>query len=82
MTTPAPAVPLIDWHALGQVLLTSLVLGVGIVVLFSVCVVSLSQFRRNEASVAVRSSNALIMAATLATIAAAVVWGLYIIIHK
>jgi hypothetical protein len=77
-----PATPLIDWHALGQVLLTSLVLGVGVVVLFSVCVFSLSQFRRSGATVAVRTTNALIMTVTLATIAASVVWGLYIIIHK
>ena len=45
MTTAAPPTPLIDWHALEQVLLTSLVLGVGIVVLFSVLVQGLS-FKR------------------------------------
>ena len=50
MTTASPPTPLIDWHALGQVLLTSLVLGVGIVVLFSACVYSLSQFRRSGAT--------------------------------
>lgn len=82
MTTAAPPTPLIDWHALGQVLLTSLVLGVGIVVLFSVCVYSLSQFRRSGATVVVRATNAIVMTATIATIAASVVWGLYIIIHK
>lgn len=82
MTPPAAPTPLIDWHALGQVLLTSVVLGVGIVVLFSVCVHSLSQFRRVGATVAVRATNAVVMTATLAAIAASVVWGLYIIVHK
>ena len=82
MTLPAAPTPLIDWHALGQVLLTSVVLGVGIVVLFSVCVYSLSQFRRVGATVAVRATNAVVMTATLAAIAASVVWGLYIIVHK
>ena len=82
MTTSAPATPLIEWHALGQVLLTSLVLGVGVVVLFSVCVHSLSQFRRSGTTIAVRTTNALLMAATLTTIAASVVWGLYVILHK
>jgi hypothetical protein len=64
------------------VLLTSVVLGVGIVVLFSVSVYSLSQFRRVGATVAVRATNAVVMTATLAAIAASVVWGLYIIVHK
>ena len=82
MTPPAAPIPLIDWHSLGQVLLTSVVLGVGIVVLFSVCVYSLSQFRRVGATVAVRATNAVVMTATLAAIAASVVWGLYIIVHK
>ena len=82
MTPPAAPTPLIDWHALGQVLLTSVVLGVGIVVLFSVCVHSLSQFRRVGATVAVRATNAVVMTTTLAAIAASVVWGLYIIVHK
>jgi hypothetical protein len=82
VTPPAAPTPLIDWHALGQVLLTSVVLGVGIVVLFSVCVHSLSQFRRVGATVAVRATNAVVMTATLAAIAASVVWGLYIIVHK
>ena len=82
MTPPAAPTPLIDWHALGQVLLTSVVLGVGVVVLFSVCVFSLSQFRRVGATIAVRATNAVVMTATLAAIAASVVWGLYIIVHK
>ena len=82
MTPPAAPTPLIDWHSLGQVLLTSVVLGVGIVVLFSVCVYSLSQFRRAGATVAVRATNAVAMTSTLAAIAASVVWGLYIIVHK
>ena len=51
-------------------------------VLFSVCVYSLSQFRRVGATVAVRATNAVVMTATLAAIAASVVWGLYIIVHK
>ena len=63
-------------------LLTSVVLGAGLVVLFSVCVYSLSQFRRVGATVAVRATNAVVMTATLAAIAASVVWGLYIIVHK
>jgi hypothetical protein len=82
VTPPTAPTPLIDWHALGQVLLTSVVLGVGIVVLFSVCVHSLSQFRRSGATVAVRATNAVVMTATLSAIAASVVWGLYIIVHK
>jgi hypothetical protein len=44
-------------------LLTSVVLGVGLVVLFSVCVYSLSQFRRVGATVAVRATNAVVMTA-------------------
>ncbi len=79
MTTPAP---FINWHALGQVLLTSVVTGVGIVVLFSVCVYSLAVFRRTGSSVSVRTLNGLIMTVTLIAIAAMVVWGLYVIIHK
>jgi hypothetical protein len=74
--------PLIDWASLVRVLLTSAATGIGIVVLFSIGVVSLSVLARRSSSLALRSVNAIVMAAALATIVATVVWGIYVIVHK
>jgi hypothetical protein len=82
MTTPTPGTPLIDWHALGQVLVTSVVLGVGLVVIFSVGVYSLSVFRRPGAAMVSRSANAALLSLITLIILATGIWGFYIIIHK
>jgi hypothetical protein len=81
-TTATPPVPLINWHALGQVLGISFVLGVGLVVLFTVAVHSVSMYRRRGATVVVKSVSAVLGAAAWATIAIVIVWGFYLIIHK
>jgi hypothetical protein len=82
MTAPTPATPLIDWHTLGQVLVTSVVLGIGLVVIFSVGVYSLSVFRRPGATMVSRSTNAALLSLITLIILATGVWGFYIIIHK
>jgi hypothetical protein len=82
MTAPTPPTPLINWHALGQVLATSVGLGIGLVVVFSVGVYSLSVFRRPDATAALRSVNAVLISLITLVILATGVWGFYLIIHK
>jgi hypothetical protein len=80
MTAPAPATPLIDWHALVQVLYTSVALSLGLVVLFSVGVYSLSLFRRPTSTVALRGLSTTIMVAL--AIVVIVTWGFLSITDK
>jgi hypothetical protein len=82
VSAPTPPTPLFDWHALGQVVLTSLALGIGLVVLFSVGVYSLSVFRRPDATVALRSANAAFISLITLVVLATGVWGFYIVVHK
>jgi len=82
MTTPTPPTPLINWHALGQVLGTSVAFGIGLVVIFSVGVFSLSLYRRPNATTVVRSANAAVVALMTLIIAGSVYWGFYLIVHK
>ena len=77
-----PPVPLINWHALGQVIATSAALGVGLVVIFSVGVYSLSVFRRPSTTVSVRSANALLVSLIALVILATGAWGFYIVVRK
>lgn len=77
-----PPVPLINWHALGQVIATSVALGIGLVVIFSVGVYSLSVFRRQDATIAMRSANALLVALITLVILATGAWGFYIVVQK
>jgi fucose permease len=68
----------IDWGALGQVALASLVFGIGIVTIFSFGITALSR-REDGGSVAVHTA---IAAACFVVCAAAVVYGLYLIIPQ
>lgn len=68
----------IDWGALGQVALASLVFGVGIVTIFSFGITALSR-REEGGSVAV---NTAIAGACFVVCVAAVLYGLYLIIPQ
>jgi hypothetical protein len=57
-------------------------LGIGLVVIFSVGVYSLSVFRRPGATMVSRSTNAALLSLITLIILATGVWGFYIIIHK
>ena len=81
-TTPTPPVPLINWHALGQVFGISFVLGIGLVVVFTVAVHSVSVFRRAGATASVKAVSSAVGALAWATIGVVIVWGFYLIIHK
>jgi hypothetical protein len=82
VTTTTTAVPLFDWHTLGQSTMTSAVISIGVVVLFSIAVYSLSIFRRSDTTVAVRSMSAIVMSTISLVIVATLVWGFYIIVTK
>jgi hypothetical protein len=73
---------LIKWGLLGKILLLSAGISIGLVVLFTVAVNSLSAFRRENAAVMSRTINATIGVLTSAAIFATLVWGLYFIVHK
>lgn len=73
---------LIKWNLLGKILLMSTTISVGLVVLFTLAVNSLSAFRRDNAAVMSRALNATIGVLTSGAIVATLVWGLYFIVHK
>jgi hypothetical protein len=52
------------------------------VVIFSVGVYSLSVFRRQDATIAMRSANALLVALITLVILATGAWGFYIVVQK
>jgi hypothetical protein len=73
---------LIKWNLLGKILLLSAGISIGLVVLFTLAVNSLSAFRRENAATLSRALNATIGILTTAAILATLVWGLYFIVHK
>jgi hypothetical protein len=74
--------PLIDWHALWQVLYISAASSIGLVVLFTIGVYALSSFQHKDSVVLYRGLNGLIVAVASTGILAMVVWGFYYIVHK
>ena len=68
----------IDWGALGQVALASLIFGVGVVTIFSFGITALS--RRDDGNAV--TANTAIAAACFVVCAAAVLYGLYLIIPQ
>ena len=73
---------LIKWALLGKILVLSAGISVGLVVLFTLAVNSLSAHRREGAAALSRTMNAAAVALTSVAIAATLVWGMYYIIHK
>ncbi len=80
--TPTVATPLIKWSALEQILLFSLVSGIGIVGLVSLGTYSLARTRDRAVSQAVRYVNTVTMALCAVATLSAIGWGLYLISHK
>jgi hypothetical protein len=74
--------PLIDWHALLQVLYISAASSIGLVVLFTIGVYALSSFQHKDTVVLYRGLNGLVAALSSLGILAMVVWGFYYIVHK
>lgn len=73
---------LIKWGLLGKILVLSAGVSVGLVVLFTLAVNSLSAYRREGVAVATKTLSALVGVVTSALILATLVWGLYFIVHK
>ena len=80
MTTPPT--PLINWHAIGDVFAISVVVGVGLVLLFTTGVHSLSVARRPGLSAGARTLAGTVLTLATAAVAATVAAGLYFIVHK
>ncbi len=79
---PTVATPLIKWSALEQILLFSLVSGIGIVGLVSLGTFSLARSRDRAISQAVRYLNSGTVALCAFATLSAIGWGLYLISHK
>jgi hypothetical protein len=81
-TTTPPATPFIEWGLLGHIVWVSIVVGVGLVVLFSLGLVSLSAARNERRSGARRSAAAVFATVMGVAIVAALAWGLFLIVKK
>ncbi|HEY5304980.1 MAG TPA: hypothetical protein VIJ86_13135 [Acidimicrobiales bacterium] len=73
---------LIKWGLLGKILWLSAGLSIAVVVLFTVAVNSLSACRRDGQAAMSRTINLMVVVVATAAIVAALVWGLYYVIHK
>ncbi len=81
-TTTTVAAPFVNWPLLGNVVLTSVIIGVGLVVAFSVGLAGLSVARGTQRTVLARVSASLVTVLVGAAIVASLVWGLILIIRK
>lgn len=74
--------PFVDWSLLGRVFLISLAAGVGMVVLFSIGLATLSLARDGERSAVQRLSAKTVSLVMALAIVTALVWGLVLILKK
>lgn len=81
-TTSTSATSFIDWSLLGQVVVVSVTVGVGLVVAFSFGLAALSLARVPGRSTRGRVTGSVVFAAMVAAIAWALVWGLILIVKK
>ena len=81
-TTSSTPKPFIDWSLLGHVVVYSVVIGVGLVVAYSLGLAALSLARGTGRSMLVRLTGSVVSGVMVAAIAGALVWGLILIIKK
>lgn len=80
--TVTVSTPLIDWHALWQVLYISAGTSLGLVLLFTIGVYALSAFQHKDTVVLYRGASVLVASLSAAGVLAMVVWGFYYIVNK
>jgi hypothetical protein len=73
---------LIQWGLLGKILWLSAGISIGLIVLFTVAVNSLSAYRRDGEVAAGRAVNGVVVLVTSSAILATLAWGLYYVVHK
>jgi hypothetical protein len=81
-STTTVAAPFVNWPLLGNVVLTSVIIGVGLVVAFSVGLAALSVARGTQRTALERASGSVVTFLMGAAITASLVWGLVLIIKK
>jgi hypothetical protein len=81
-STVTVSTPLIDWHALWQVLYISAGASLGLVLLFTVGVYALSNVQHKDSVVLFRGVNVFIASVSAAGILAMIIWGFYYIVNK
>ena len=74
--------PFIKWNAFAQIMLFSLVSGLGIVGLVSLGTLSLARARDRATSTLTRRANSLVVALCALATLSVIAWGLYLISHK
>ena len=77
-----PAAPFVNWALLGRVFLISLAAGIGMVVLFSIALATLSLARDGGRSARQRMSAKTVSLVMALAIVTALVWGLVLILKK
>jgi Na+-driven multidrug efflux pump len=83
MAVSAPtSTPFIDWSLLGQIILISIVAGVGLVVAFSLGLAALSMARDQERANWVRRFGVALTGLMGVVIIVALLWGLELIVKK
>jgi hypothetical protein len=80
--TSLDATPLVKWSALGQILLFSLLSGIGIVGLVSLGTFTLARARDRTTGSMSRYVNVVAVVLCVAGTLSVVGWGLYLISHK
>lgn len=81
-STSPPATPFIQWGLLGHVVWVSIVVGIGLVALFSFGLAALSMARDAQRSAALRSAAGALGALVGIAILVALAWGLILIVKK
>jgi hypothetical protein len=82
LATVTPPTPLIDWHSLWQVLSISLIISVGVIIIFTIGVHSLSTYRRQGSSLSLRIISGLTMSLAVLGIVVTLAWGFYYVVQK
>ena len=77
-----PVAPFVNWSLLGRVFLISLGAGVGMVILFSIGLATLSLARDDGRSALQRMSARTVSTVMALAIVTALVWGLVLILKK
>ena len=76
------ATPMIAWTHLGEILLASLLGGIGVVAVLSLGIVAWSSSQREGSSTAARLSAFMAALACSVVCLGAVAWAFYLIVHK
>jgi hypothetical protein len=82
LASVTPPTPYIDWHSLWEVLGISFVISVGVIIIFTIGVHSLSTYRRQGSSLSLRIISGLTMSVAALAVMVTLAWGFYYVVQK